>query len=278
MLIRELQRVLAARHLDDYESGHMGSRIARFVTEDGRHLVAKCAAYSDTNAMADIKANVRGYAEIEMVGLSDMLPPALRQLDLTEHRVLVMEDLGRSVAQLNSGMKTWATVARSFESRAMATATTTRGDYVEEVTSHIARFSTDNELVDAIRRKSSVIPERSALMLLDFTPDNVYVRDESFRFLDPWDQRSYLGHPCVSLAQFATLARIYRLKDAEMLCTKWRTDSVQFYSELLACDESVSLDAYKLGETLQLTLSAYVRRNSDPSFASSLHSSANALW
>jgi hypothetical protein len=51
-----------------------------------------------------------------------------------------------------------------------------------------------------------------AIMLLDCTPDNVFVDARRLSCIDPWEQATYLGHPAVSIGQFVTLARdVYAL-------------------------------------------------------------------
>lgn len=56
---------------------------------------------------------------------------------------------------------------------------------------------------------------RHHIMPLDFTPDNIFMENGEFKFIDPWGQLSYTWFTTVSLAQFLTLLWIYELLDTD---------------------------------------------------------------
>lgn len=108
-----------------------------------------------------------------------------------------------------------------------------------------------------------------SLMLLDFTPDNVFLFRGRALFIDPWLQESYVGHPALSLGQYATLALIYRLSGAEELAIKLHACARQL-GKRIKLSSAMSDRAFFMGAGLQMVLSAWARRTSDPAFSQKL--------
>jgi len=118
----------------------------------------------------------------------------------------------------------------------------------------------------------------SSLMLLDFTPDNLFVDENALSFIDPWLQDVYLGHPAVSAGQFATLMQLYKMKDSAEATNMLEERCEIEMPLMLGCDIAAVKRAFCLGSTLQLVLSSYVRQESDPSRSAELIVKANELW
>jgi hypothetical protein len=280
MNIRELENAIGARYAGEYVPGHMGSSIMRFRRGAGdAGLVVKYAELTNATALSDLAANVSGYRALIAAGAASLVPPELRLVDLSLGRALVMQDLGESTRLRNDGIVTWKLAARAFEDIVRTTVVKKSPDYVGEVLSHMRKFVPNGELDRRLKNIGRLCGvSDSALMLLDFTPDNVFVSDGSIRFLDPWEQATYLGHPAVSLGQFAKLAQMYQLRDATEAFGMFKRIAIGRFSTLLGCDEETSAIAFRLGQTLQLVLSAYVRRDNQPTRASELYNEALALW
>jgi hypothetical protein len=110
--------------------------------------------------------------------------------------------------------------------------------------------------------------EVASVFLLDFTPDNVFLSEsEKVSFIDPWPQSTYLGSPAISMSQFFTLAHtIYKYslpaETSQQIETFWTE-----LQQLLELSDWQLQQHQLLGSILQLTLSAFVRIDSDPATA-----------
>lgn len=287
MNIQNIEKSLEALCIDSYVSGHMGSRILRFQrSADKSMLVVKFAPVDDAGATADFEANVRGYTEIRALGGSHIVPSELKEIPVTNGRALVMRDLGASMRVADGGFNTYILLWKHFRQTILQTAAQANTSmvglppFVIEVTRHIERFSHGSvQSLLRVIRKSDWIGEwgKSAIMLLDFTPDNLFVNETMLSFIDPWSQETYLGHPAVSIGQFATLMQLYRMKDADEAVFMFKECCSAEIPSMLECDVSSVERAFRLGSTLQFVLSSYVRRESDPPRAAELLIEAHKL-
>lgn len=298
--INALETRLLAKCIGSYSAGHTGAEILRFRRKaDGVLLVVKRASLQNKLAMTDIAANVQGYRALAAIGAADLVPPDFEEFVLTttsKERIVVMRDLGMSlrwapldgrwVEMLIEKVK-WLVLRTMTQGQDGAHRSPSPAGYIQEVVSQLRRFPCANteEVITAIlntfadTRPFPVI-ERLAIMPLDFTPYNVFL-DESvgrLSFIDPWPQASYLGHPAVSLGQFATLARQYGIiSGAKVRKTLWQF-CVNELKDALDCSLEACEFAWRLGQTLQLMLSAYVRTKSEPAQSAEFSAQALALW
>jgi hypothetical protein len=289
VIIKKVEELLGAECIGSYDSGHMGSSILRFQynEKDRGKFVVKFAPADDAMAMMDIEANMRGYRKIKTIGGSRLTPSGLREIPVANGKALVMNDLGSSMRVGDGGLDACVLMWRHF-SRAISQ-TTVQMDtnsirfpmFVTEVIRHIERFSHGrvSNLVGAIR-ESDWIDEcgKVAIMLLDFTPDNLFVNETRLSFIDPWNQEMYLGHPAVSIGQFVSLMKLYDMRDADKSAFVLKECCMDELPSILECDVSLVERAFRLGATLQFVLSSYVRQKSDPSRAASLLVEACNLW
>lgn len=288
MNIKNLEEALEARYIGSHASGHMGSQILRFQRDaDKSALVVKFAPADNAGAMSDTEANIRGYGEIRALGGSRLVPPELQEIPVANGRALVMRDLGASMRVRDGGLAACVLLWQHF--RGVIQKTTVRTDtdggglplFVAEVARHIERFSSGNAfgLLGLIKKSDWVGGWRTAaLMLLDFTPNNLFVSAKALWFIDPWDQDTYLGHPAVSIGQFATLMRLFRMRDADEAARMLKERCVAEMPLMLGGDAVAAGRAFRLGATLQFVLSSYVRRESDPFRSTELLTEAYKLW
>ncbi len=271
MNIHDLESQLNARHLGCYDSGHRGSEILRFQKAPGQ-LVVKFAPNNLPEAIADLEANIHGYNQLKLIGAKSIVPAGLKELSVSDGKALLMSDLGDSMRKQDTGLDNFNLLWQHFEKivRQTKTATTKLNSktpsFVTEVIALIKGFShpKTSELIKILEKIDwSGNQGDSALMICDFTPDNVFVAKGSLTFIDPWYQKSYLGHPAVSIGQFVTLARIYKMRSHEAAGIMLQKYCLEKLSVILGCDKSFTDNAFKLGVTLQLVLAAYVRQNSD---------------
>ncbi|MBN2585499.1 hypothetical protein JXA59_02525 [Patescibacteria group bacterium] len=288
MDIQDVEKLIGARYSDSYASGHMGSQIWRFQRQnDHKPLVVKFAAAEDADAMTDIAANVLGYEKIRSIGGSSLIPSGLKEIPATDGRALVMEDLGQSMRVADRGLSMFVMFWIHFRQVVLQTVSPTQPkssglpSFVAEVVHHMERFSHGDvpRIIETIgERDWGINWGRPALMLLDFTPDNLFVREDNLAFIDPWPQNTYLGHPAVSIGQFIALTRIYQMRDAGQATCMLEGRCREELPAILGCDVSSIEQALRIGMTLQYVLSSYVRQTSAPSRANEILAEAFKLW
>ncbi|MFA5886370.1 MAG: hypothetical protein WC863_01165 [Patescibacteria group bacterium] len=286
--IEYLQDLLKAVYIGEYSPGHMGAKILRFQPLDNSSkLIVKLAENNNQEVIYDIESNLIGYNNVKLIGGEGILPLGLQELSIKGAKALMMADLGLSMHSNDQGILGARLLWSRFKNLIVSTRretlvnTNSRPLFIDEVLSFIERFTdvSESKLLDIIRRIDlSDNYGQPALMLLDFTPDNLFLTGEGLSFIDPWKQKNYLGHPALSFGQFFTLARIYNLSDNEEIASFLRLACLTELPGLLGCSASSVDYAIRLGATLQLTLSAYVRRESDPPLAEIFRQEALELW
>ncbi len=280
-IVQTIEERLGASYSHDLASGHMGSMISIFNT-DHYPLVAKYCRTDNHKAVKDIKDNIYGYKKLRLIGAKQLLPRDIKLIEIRNEVVLVMEYLGLSFRAMGkAGQQT--NQNSIFEQRFLELVQQTiKSDNgcknlnksISEVTHYIKKFlrplqpMLDRKLLNAFDAPISFMTKNVGLMLLDFTPDNVFVNQSGIKFIDPWCQKSYLGHPGVSLGQFVALAtEIYRLAGSEDLLKRAEELLIPQISILMGSSNTETEKAYLLGQALQFVLSAYVRVESDPDLA-----------
>lgn len=287
MNIKNTEKLLGARHVGSYTPGHTGIQVFRFGRDEFQSgLVVKFAPIGDTQAEEEIAANFYGYNQIRALGGSELVPPELKKVDMAEGEALVMRDLVSSMRKVDGGMDACELLWEHFLRVVQKTAVPAHEGgsvvtpFVEEVTEHIKRFSHEGvpELLELIQKADWTGQwGKRALMLLDFTPDNLFLHEAGLSFIDPWRQGTYLGHPAVSIGQFSSLMRLYHMKDDEKAAHMFEGRCLREMPMILGCDISAVKQAFNLGCTLQHVLSAYVRRELQPLLAAEFIAQAKAL-
>lgn len=294
-VVAVLERELSVEYVADLPPGHTGAAILQFRRhEDGQLLVAKCCLRDDApEALADIRANIHGYAAMHAIGAGAVVPPEYAVHQINGCPVLTMRYLGESFRAYAERGTTDAYDAlrghiRNLVSRALRPDPGYgRGHHgVATVIAALQRYAQPLDAVTGTRviaACSDRVPEfRSAsvsVMLLDCTPDNVFVDADRCTVIDPWEQATYLGNSAVSIGQFVTLARdIYALPGAAKggaLLERFVTSELP---GLLGCTPDTAARAFQLGTALQFVCSAYVRRTSDPATARAYVDRATAAY
>lgn len=289
MDIKSTEQSLGARYAGSYASGHMGAQIIRFERGEPKNgLVVKFAQKGNAIATEEIEANLYGYNQMKMLGGSELVPPDLREVSTEDGRAIVMRDLVTSMRAADGGLTMCTLLWRHFRD-ALGKTVVMRGDwnsgglprFVAEVCTHIERFS--HAGVPALLEEMGKADWTGewgmpALMLLDFTPDNLFVSEAALSFIDPWKQGTYLGHPAVSIGQFSCLMRLYHMKDSKEASRMLEEHCLAEMPSILGCEVSAVSRAFNLGQTLQLVLSSYVRRESERDLAAQLIAQAHGLW
>ena len=299
-IIENLERSLGARYIGDLVHGHMGATLVRLQKcQNGSLSIAKfCPRGAPRSAFADFRANLHGYAGIRKTGAENLLPPGYRVLHLRGTPVIVMDDLGENLfSRLKSEKETvpryYRWLCAHFRETVISTLRKDEGgaygtESLKEVSRYILWYAEKvsaiapeiNSNIHAALTEQKMTPpsSRVAICVLDFTPSNLFIFKEHATFIDPWRQKTYLGNPAVSIGQFVTLARLYRLRDAEAGATLLEDMARKNLPRILGATEDTVERGLRLGATLQYVLSAYVRRGSDPARSQELLESAHLLW
>ncbi len=288
VIIQLLESLLQAEFIGEYSPGHMGASVLRFKHLVKGALVVKIAADDGSMAAQDIADNLVGYQKIRLIGGGGILPDNLEELTVPGYKAIVMSDLGKAIRYSEKCPIKAKLLWLHYLDIVMVTRKTASklaSDYnpklfIEEVLEAIKRFEGEGAVISSAISQSDLSDNYGdpALMLLDFTPDNVFMTPANLSFIDPWKQKSYLGHPAVSIGQFVTLCRIYAVNGYEEANSFLRKTCLNEMPKLIDCSPKSVEKAFRLGATLQLVLSAYVRRVSEPERAEAFLDEAKQLW
>jgi hypothetical protein len=284
--IQMVNDLLKAKYIGALPPGHTGAFIYRIQRlSDQINLIVKQAPNSNPIAKKELEENIFAYEKIKEVGGEQVLPPNLEQVEIPGNQTLIMKDLGKTFCKADIEKGDYEKLWSSFEGLVSGTSLDTKSLdatlYSKEILSHIQRFVPDEiEMMEKIMRFANALPVegKAAIMLLDFTPDNVFLKDGKVFFIDPWKQETYLGHPAVSIGQFTTLVELYKLKDGESNSRILIEKCLERLPVLLGCSKESVEFALKLGSTLQLVLSAHVRQESDITKHRELINIARKKW
>ena len=287
--VEELEKMLGAVYTGEYLAGHQEASIVRFKKDD-QLLVAKFSPVGKNSSSDDIEDNISGYEKIAEIGASGIIPEYLQKFNVQGNVALVMSDLGKNFRHTSTRVSDYQNMGCSFI-QAVKNALIADKDKncitpsMLEIKRYMSQYLTQlSTIMDAstMRNLNDWEPDMefdfASLMLLDFTPDNVFMQINKISFIDPWKQTSYLGHPAVSLGQFSTLAHdVYDLPNSKKGKEILQELAIVECSKILKCSEIVSLHAFNAGSILQYILSAYVRREKDKARAGEFLCAANGL-
>lgn len=300
LIIRDLEQSLGARYVCDLVSGHMGTTLVRMqgLREESFSVAKFCPVGAPQSAFMDFQANIHGYVGIRKAGVENLLPTGYRVLQLHGTPVIVMDDLGENLflrfkSDKEAVPKYCAWLCNHFKRAVISSlkrdetgvcGTDSLKDVLGYITLytrdiHVAPEATRNMISALTKRKVRLPSKYVALCLLDFTPSNLFVSKERVAFIDPWEQKSYLGNSAISIGQFVTLVRsVHKLANIDEGAEILLNFALQELPNILGCTKYTAERALNLGSTLQLVLSSYVRRESEPALAAKLMAQAHGLW
>ncbi len=267
--------------LDFISKGHLKLPILRSRDKDGRALVVKVGIGAE--GAGEVLANMFGYQSMIEAGAGKMVPDYLQLIETPWGPALFMQDLGvdyvTTIKTENESAENARILGNNLEEVCIMSLCKGK-DLAEsgilEIKSQlIGWFLKLNQLgfiEDAIICKlrsldvTRAVSELSTVMILDFTPDNLFIFDQRAVFIDPWKQSTYLGTMIPSIAQFCTLARnIYSMPSPkvfeDLLSVSYKIGERQ-HLDRTQIDVQIAL-----GTALQYSLSAYVRVVSNPELA-----------
>lgn len=229
------------------------------------------------NANESIAENMTGYQAIAELGAKVLIPETLETHPIGEHSTaLIMDYLGEPLSADQEA--DFSAVYTQFEGLAGNTLHEGAQEQLEaglmscvESTQYfLQRHAIEHSVdVDSLTQKlllaqsnlGVLTSDSATIQLLDFTPDNLFFdpTDETIRFIDPWQQSSYVGSMLVSIGQFSTLAdNIYRLPAAEK-AREALTETEHKIASILKLNVQQAKGHLLLGALLQYVLSSYAR-------------------
>ncbi len=277
--IAQLEWQLGLRYVADINGGHTNASIIKLQrVSDGVEFVAKFYL-SETNPpdLNHLKDNIVGYAGIKKIGASILIPNdyAVKIVDgLTVLVMRYLEPCFKIASQssiecfnlLQSSVEklTTLTVRYDFGGQYGKKSITETINYIRSFAKEISGILPAN-FFDLINDPIVEVPsDYVALFLLDFTPDNIFLKADGITYIDPWRQNTYLGHTAISIGQFIVSARdIYHLPNSSEGVEMLSNFALNTLPKVLGCKRYNIEQMLELGKALQLILSAYVRRNTD---------------
>ncbi|EET89909.1 MAG: hypothetical protein UNLARM2_0353 [Candidatus Micrarchaeum acidiphilum ARMAN-2] len=276
---RILEHLAKKFSLYDFEplaiQGHTTTKL--YLCRKGKQqMVAKIGV--DKESMNEVSNNVNGYAMISREGGRALVPDRLMVLKEKQFSALVMPYLGKNITQCARDnpavLDTFFDKLQSLAEKTLVKNTDEQYAGIVEIASQIKKWYgvlEQNSVIDTryrdllTRLKPEDIASRnSTIMVLDSTPDNFFVHNDSIKFIDPWPQSTYRGTmlPCIGIFT-ALLADVYQIPMAAQ--AQHLNDLVGKVAKLLDLGEDKTRRQLALGRALQFSLSSFVRINTDKS-------------
>lgn len=267
--IDEIENRFNADYISELKQGHTGCYLLKFRKRtDDDCFVVKMAESSNTNAVEEIKNNIRGYEQIKASGGTFILPQySIHSVDGATSLVMDYLDADFASYVRKFGIKGYELLVSFYDEMTQKPLFESKGLYVPEVLRYTIFFAQqtpslfDLNFYKNLKRWSSDLQsERDSLFLLDFTPDNLFIQNDQIIFIDPWSQSTYVGCPIISLGQFVTLAKdIYSLPASIEGARLIQNFCQTVLSARLGISEIIAQKMFLLGQVLQYVLSASVR-------------------
>ena len=265
-----------------FQGGETGALFYTCTGVDGLTRVLKLAA-GDISA-AEIEDNTYGYETLRSIGAEDLLPRGIVSGSYDGTPFILMPHLGNDL-MYNAQTGRTDIYPTFLDAMRSVTANTVRGGSdahqqgLAEFRDQVVRWYEILEQRGCLDSRdianlksldlTSLASGRASLMLLDFTPNNVFVGDGRVTFIDPWRQGTYLGSIIPSMAQFQTLLEVRDVPGSKEYAAEFDKYIVQMGGQLDLAPEQVRKQKL-LGACLQYALSGLVRIDSDPERSTAL--------
>ncbi len=255
--------------------GETGALLYRF---DGR--VVKLA--QENVGLSEIRNNIWGYEGIRRAGAIDILPKNIRWGSNGTQAWIDMPDLGLDMGKRDLAGQDLQREYELFSTKVVTLVHETLqddnlqhaglevlkkqlGEWLVEL-SHTYTELFSHGVIDEFmqlnfRGAASTI---STVMIQDFTPDNIFVQDESVAFIDPWAQQTYRGSMVPSMAQYYTNAVEVREFSSAVAAAPLLKDALAQISSMLGLSDVQMGIQCEMGRALQYLLSSFVRIHSEP--------------
>ena len=261
------------------EKGLADCTIYHATDSDGIKLVVKID--TSPRGIAEINDNLFGYNSISELGAATVLPSPIRFIESDLGPALVLPYLGEDYLTTsntpNSVLTNFIALKRSFGEvyssvviQSQEVNIDSLQNILDRISERVKRFfekgiSGYNDCADlSTIDVKGISGKNNSLFILDFTPSNLFIVDKKAIFIDPWKQTTYMGSPLLSLGQFITYAEeSYELPGFNNENLQY-LDFIQRVGKNLGLSESQTRLQFLIGQTLQYSLSAYYRIESQP--------------
>lgn len=254
-------------------AGERNVPLLRSTTENDKKMVIKIG-FGGEEQRTEVENNIIGYQAIKELGAQNILPEELYIRTISDTPVIIMNDLGDDFGRkvksndfspydtfFSEMPKIYADSMHESEKdhlQGLQTVKDTLLFWHEQLREKGVLSNTISEDIKNIDIQS-LAGSRSSIMLLDFTPDNVFVNHERVSFIDPWLQKTYLGSPIPSIGQFFTLAHDVHNYPGAGHYKESFYQLAQQAGDLLALSQEQIDGQFDIGAALQFFLSGYVR-------------------
>lgn len=255
------------------QEGHLGLPIYRCSGSGGQRFVIKVGIGEE--GKREVEDNKFGYEEIKRLG-AGVLVPDFRLIETPYGPTLLMEDLGGSFRNKAQSAEATAEMFEVFKKIfLLVTRDTLTYNFVyhvnglDEIVGQIRKWGSqlskhsllEPELLEDLQKINTprIAGNYSSLMLLDLTPDNIFVNNGRVKFIDPWRQTTYLATPIPGISQFVTLSEeIYEIPGFSDSKLNYSAFFEELKDILGLSDRQLRAQIY-LGRALQFSLSSFVR-------------------
>lgn len=278
--VQQAALLLGLSSLTHLKGGHTEAVLYKGVDTDGRERVMKIGSTEGVNVEVD--DNVFGYNSIRSEGAEAILPEGMLFGDIKGRHYIIMPFLGIDIAARDrvgdisaTEYTLFADTLVSIISNTIKEHKSTKSMQAGLLAMHTKLQQWFNQLVHygAVDQTeadelmsidiTSLVSNKTSLMIMDLTPDNTFFDGEKVSFIDPWKQDIYRGSFVPSLHQFVTLAtEIYGLPQAKAAQDSLHRSINTIGKQLGLTPHQIHGQAM-LGNALQYALSGYVRLESD---------------
>ncbi|MDL2362983.1 MAG: hypothetical protein QFB86_01215 [Patescibacteria group bacterium] len=284
-IYKALAEIAIIHELSDVETmscGHTGAFIYRCKDRIGGSKVIKIG--SEPLARKEIQNNIAGYRGIASAGAADIIPYYVHG-EVDDFLYLLLTDLGNNVSEsskagtldFTSALASMHTLFRKSISADIENFNQRSLQYVAEETKKYFTMALHKGMnaqagLRALNKISfeGAYGDRSACFIADFTPDNLFFKNNNILFIDPWEQPVYRGACMINISQFKTLSTvIYDLPGSLKAASAYAEVEDGLGEELGLSDYSRTFQL-NLGASLQYGLSAYNRFDTEPEYAQHL--------
>ncbi len=283
-----MQQSLFVKLRDKYGVRNLANLVARGHTHadlyscelHGKKLALKIG--DDARSRREVTDNLYGYRQLTKIGAKSIIPRNLEMLTLGATKIIVMEFLQhnfkreaekrnpRICVQLTSSSRSLATLTLGMKKGIQAKAIreikyNLRSSYGKLADSGVISKS-DTKIIGDIR-EGSLVSDRCCIFMLDFTPDNVFLKGSSMTVIDPWKQTTYMGSFIPSLSMFASqLFDVYKLGNKKANYGYFESAMDYIGAKLRLKERQIEKQMY-LGQSLQYALSSHALISSNRTVA-----------
>lgn len=198
-----------------------GNGVPYFVCQQG--VEEKVVKYgTEGKARERVRSTIRAYTSIAASGGFNILPPGLTARAVLTTPIVITDFQGRSYAErarvgntyvhtqfieeLPDVLKQTIEYDPAFHEYSVINYQANLRAQYEQLATKTEIDATDLEIIDGID-PGSISADKSCLSLVNLSPDNIFLGENSINIVDPVEQTTFKGSPIMGLEQFRCNAR-----------------------------------------------------------------------